>query len=73
MDKEAFCADMTWGNPLVGAPTWAGSAAFNIYGSLSLVSGMTRTYSGSTTFRATSTGKTITLNTVATGGFMIFD
>ena len=39
-DAAANCADMTWGNPLIGAPTLAGSFALNIYGSLSFVSGM---------------------------------
>lgn len=72
MDKEAFCADMTWGNPLVGAPTLAGSTALNIYGSLALVSGMTRTYTGAITFKAASTGKTITCNTVALASAVTF-
>ena len=55
MDKQAFCADMTWGNPLVGAPTWAGSVAMQIWGSLSLVSGMTYSYTGGITFKSTTT------------------
>jgi hypothetical protein len=42
--------------------TFAGSSALNIYGNLVLVAGMTRTYSGTCTFRATSGTKTITSN-----------
>ncbi len=64
---------MTWGNPLVGAPTWAGSTALNIYGSLSLVSGMTRTFTGSITFKSTSSGKTVTCNTVALASVITFN
>lgn len=73
MDKEAFCADMTWGNPLVGTPTWAGSTVLNIYGSLSLVSGMTRTYSWWITFKASSIGKIITCNTIVIANTITFD
>ena len=42
--------------------TIAGTSALNVYGSLTLSTGMTRTYSGVLTMRATATGKTITMN-----------
>lgn len=42
--------------------TIAGTSALNVYGSLTLSTGMTRTYAGTLTMRATSTGKTITTN-----------
>lgn len=42
--------------------TIAGTSALNVYGSLTLSTGMTRSYSGTLTMRATTTGKTITLN-----------
>lgn len=44
--------------------TLAGSSAFDCYGSLTLKSNTVRTYTGVVTFRATSTGKTITTNGV---------
>ena len=40
--------------------TLAGSASLNISGSLTLVSGMTNSYTGAITFSSTSSGKTIT-------------
>lgn len=51
--------------------TLAGST-LDIYGSMTLVSGMTRTYTV-TTFRATTTGKTITLNGKTLGGSLTFN
>ena len=42
--------------------TFAGSSALNIFGDLTLAAGMTRTYTGSITFSATTTGKTLTFN-----------
>ncbi len=42
--------------------TFAGSSALNIYGSLTMASGMARTYTGAITFAATSAGKTLTFN-----------
>ena len=56
-----------------GTITWAGSVAMNISGSLTCLSGMTRTYTGTLTFNSTATGKTITLNAVALNGPVTFD
>lgn len=42
--------------------TLAGSSALNVYGSLTLSTGMTRSYTGTLTMRATTSGKTITTN-----------
>src|SRR3989344_6127875 len=60
----ANTANLTFGNPASGAPTWAGSSALNIYGNFTAASGMTRTYTGAITFAATTTGKTVTFNGV---------
>jgi hypothetical protein len=60
----ANCSDLTIGNPASGAITFAGSSALNIYGSLSIASGITRTFTGAIAFLATTTGKTITTNAV---------
>lgn len=63
----ANCANFTMAGPLVGQVTWAGSSNINIYGSLNLsggTAGINRTYLGSISFKATSTGKTITMNGV---------
>lgn len=53
--------------------TFAGSSSISIYGSLFYSTTMTRTHSGTKTFRATTTGKTITLNGKALGGSAIFN
>jgi hypothetical protein len=60
VDATANCADMTWANPASGSPTFTGGSDVNIYGSLTCVAGMGWTYSATITFKATSTGKTIT-------------
>ena len=56
-----LCRDITFAAPLTGNVTWAGSTAINVSGSLTLYSGLIRTYTGTITFNATTTGKTITL------------
>lgn len=53
--------------------TFAGSAALTINGNLTLVAAMTRTYTGTITFSATTTGKTITSNGKALGGAVTFN
>ncbi len=53
--------------------TLAGSAAVSIYGSLTIASGMTNSYTGDITFAATSGTKTITSNGKTFGGNIIFD
>lgn len=60
----AVCRDVTVGT-LAFEMTLAGSAAWIIYGSLTFpATNFTRTYTGSITFAATTTGKTITTNGV---------
>ena len=60
------CASVTVGAPLTGAVTVAGSAAWSIYGSLTIAAaGVTRTFTSAITFAATTTGFTITTNGVA--------
>ena len=55
--------DWTVAGPLVGDVTFAGSSGITITGSLLWpVTGMVRSYTGTTTFSSTSTGKTITTN-----------
>lgn len=67
------CLNLTLGAPLVGALTWAGSTAIGVFGNFSVASGTTRTYTGTITFSATSTGKTITMNTVVLAGSVTFN
>ena len=67
------CSDLTIGNPLVGAITFAGSSAINCYGNFSAPSGGTWTYSGTLSFTSTSTGKTITTNGVSFPGTMTYN
>lgn len=66
IDATANCRDLMFdAAPSVsGTVTWAGSAALNVYGSMTLLSGMTASYTGALTFAATSTGKTVTTNGV---------
>lgn len=47
--------------------TFAGTSSLNVYGSFTLATGMTRTYTGTLTFKATTTGKTLTFNGKTTG------
>ena len=69
----ANCLDLTINNPLTGAVTWAGSSALSIYGSLLIASGITRTYNGAITYRATTTGKTLTFNSTVMSSPTTFD
>ena len=60
------CQSVTVGAPLSGAVTVAGSAAWSIYGSMTLAAtNVTRTFTSALTFAATTTGFTITTNGVA--------
>ena len=60
------CASVTVGAPATGAVTVAGSAAWSIYGSMTLAAtNVTRTFTSALTFAATTTGFTITTNGVA--------
>jgi hypothetical protein len=74
----AVCRDFSTGGAggaLDGVMTLAGSAAWTVHGSLTFpAANLSRTYTGTITFAATSTGKTITTNGVTlTGGAVIFD
>lgn len=70
----AVCRDLTIAGPAVGNVTVAGSAALGIFGSLTLpATGITRTYTGAITFRATTTGKTITTNGVTLASAITFN
>ena len=51
INVTANCKDMDW-TGVANTPTLAGSSALNIYGGLTLVSGMTATFTGSITFLA---------------------
>jgi len=53
--------------------TLSGSSTLDIYGSLTMAAGMTRTYTGAITFRATSTGKTLTFNGKTMANATVFD
>jgi hypothetical protein len=72
VDTAAVMNDLNFsampGDGLGGTITWAGSQAMTISGSMLLLSGMTRTYTGDITFNATTTGKTIMTNGVTLNG-----
>jgi hypothetical protein len=60
------CAALTFGGPLSGNVTWAGSAPIAMHGDVSLAAtGITRTYTGAITLSGSSTGRTLTTNGVA--------
>ena len=62
------CRSVTVGAPTTGAVTVAGSAAWSIYGSMTLAAtGVTWTTTSAITFAATTTGFTITTNGVSLG------
>lgn len=70
----AVCRDLTISGPVSGNVTVAGSGALGIFGSLTLpATGITRTYTGDITFRATTTGKTITTNGVTLASNITFN
>ncbi len=67
------CSDLTFGNPLSGVITVAGTGAITVAGNFTWATGMTRTFSGVTTFTATSGTKTITSNGISFSGTIIFN
>lgn len=69
----ANCANISFTNPLTGALTFAGSSALNVAGNFTIVSAITRTYTGVITFSATATGKTVTLNSISFASAMTFN
>lgn len=75
VNQVAFITDLNFSAaPLTsGTITWAGSSAATIYGSLTALTGMTRTFTGAITFAARSSGKTITSHSVAYGGQFSWD
>ena len=75
VNATANCRDLMFdAAPSVsGTVTFAGSSALNVYGSRKLLSGMTFTYSGTMTFAATSTGKTLTQNSVTETDALVFN
>jgi len=60
LDCNDLMFDAKPGDGLGGTITLAGSSVISVYGSMTLLSGMTRTYSGNITFAPTSGTKTIT-------------
>lgn len=65
----ANCLNLTIGNPLAGAITFAGSSALVVAGNLSLPSGGTWSYTGQLSMTATAGTKTITSNGVSLNGY----
>jgi hypothetical protein len=73
--SRPVCKDLSISG-LDGTLTWAGTADLSIYGSaLFPATNFTRTFSGTYTFKATTTGKTITSNgqTITSGNRVTFD
>ena len=70
----ATCADFD-ASAVDGVMTLAGTVALDVYGSLSwpALSLFTRSFTGTTTFRATTTGKTVNTNGRAFGSTVTFD
>jgi hypothetical protein len=59
------CAALTFGGPLSGNVTWAGSAPLAMHGNVTLpATGLTRTYTGNITLSGSATGRTFTTNGV---------
>lgn len=61
----AECSNLTFGAPLTGTITWAGSSALYFSGNLTLLSGMTRTFTGLLTSNIPSGTATITSNGIS--------
>ena len=72
-EDKAYCHNMTW-TGATNNPSLAGANpnTLNIYGSLTLISGMSYDFSGETVFKATSTGKTITTAGIALDNNAVF-
>lgn len=69
----AVCADWTVAGPASGSVTFAGTADVSVHGSLLWpVAGMVKSYTGTTTLAATTTGKTVTTNGL-NAGLITFD
>lgn len=72
-DVATTCLNVVVANPASGAPTFAGTASLTISGSMTLVSGMGWSYTGTITFNATATGKTITTAGVTLSNSLTFN
>jgi hypothetical protein len=69
----ANCQSITFANPASGALTLAGSSVLNIYGSFTISSTITRTFTGQINFFATTTGKTLTFNSITFASTVRFE
>jgi hypothetical protein len=67
----ANCSDITIGNPASGALTLAGSFTLNVAGNFNIAN-ITRTYTGTLNFTATTTGKTLTFNGETMASITVF-
>ena len=65
INGASVCNNMDW-TGATNTPTWTGTNALTIYGSLTTIAGMNFTYSGTITFAATSG-----TNTITTGGLTL--
>lgn len=66
IDIAANAKNFNW-TGVTNNPTWAGSATLDVAGSFTLVSAMTRTYTGQITFSSATAGQTIGLDTPESG------
>ena len=77
VNVSALCLDFTMDGPGSGANiTWAGSSALAIYGSMNLIGGsadITRSYTGTISFSATSGIKTVDTNGVSLNSNISFN
>ena len=77
VNASATCLDFTMDGPGSGANiTWAGSSALAIYGSMNLIGGsadITRSYTGTISFNATSGVKTVDTNGVSLNSNISFN
>lgn len=69
----ANCLSISFSGGTGYSGTFSGSSALNVYGSFTLDSAMNRTYTGTITFAATGTGKTITCDTKTLASNVTFD
>lgn len=76
INASAQCANLNMAAPLTNKVTWAGSSAMDIYGNINLsggTAGITRTYTGTITMKATSGTKTIDPNGVTLNSTFTMD
>jgi hypothetical protein len=75
VDVAASCLDLRFSAAPSGGGTvtWAGALAMSVAGNLTLLAGMTKTYSATVTLSATSAGKTVTTNAVSMNGALDFN